>query len=164
MCRTYCIILSNSKVVISSNVVKKRSSQMKEKKRKRKTSSQVSMILSALIARAFYVLKWVCLPPWGAKERSISTGTDLRTFAHACSKFRLFKRIKPRSLVAFNRKTTAVSRICQQQWVDFPQTTAHQSSLKGRRDLRSRNPLPRLQQRRPFSMIRKYCLFSCPNI
>ena len=36
MCRTYCIILSNSKVVISSNVVEKRSSQMKEKKEKKK--------------------------------------------------------------------------------------------------------------------------------
>ena len=33
MCRTYCIILSNSKVVISSNVVKKKDERKKEKKK-----------------------------------------------------------------------------------------------------------------------------------
>ena len=44
MCRSYCIILSNSKVVISSNVVKKRSSQMKKEKKKNEFPSKYDFI------------------------------------------------------------------------------------------------------------------------
>ena len=61
------------------------------------------------------------LPSCGVTERPTSTGTDLRTLGHTYAKFRLFCgrhnyiRIKPRSLVVFNRMMTAVLKICQQQ-------------------------------------------------